>query len=113
MGIKVCGRFAWLTDGQTETFEPIEVGIYEPDPEHKGCLKHVQNKTIKEVYKELCERLKNEECLPDEYFLTCCSIKFTQDKKFPPYRWIACYPITGSNEGHYIHVECVVLMSRL
>lgn len=21
------------------------------------------------------------------------------------YRWIACYPVTGGNEGHYVHIE--------
>lgn len=24
-----------------------------------------------------------------------------------PYRWICVFPVTGSNEGHYIHVEMV------
>ena len=25
--------------------------------------------------------------------------------QFPRYRFLACYPVTGGNEGHYIHVD--------
>ena len=32
----------------------------------------------------------------------------TKDSPFPQPRWIACYPVTGGSEGHYVHVDCVV-----
>jgi len=24
------------------------------------------------------------------------------------YRWIACYPVTGGSEGHYVHVDAIL-----
>lgn len=29
------------------------------------------------------------------------------------YRWIACYPVTGGNEGHYIHVDFMVPVQEI
>ena len=26
---------------------------------------------------------------------------------WPKYRWIACYAVIGSNEGHYVHIDVV------
>jgi hypothetical protein len=23
------------------------------------------------------------------------------------HRWVACYPVTGASEGHYVHVEFI------
>ncbi|WP_027365097.1 hypothetical protein [Desulfotruncus alcoholivorax] len=67
----------------------------------------LSNKTIGEVLKELQNRLRSEDCYPEEYFDTPPSTDL--ERKFPEYRWIACYPSTGVIEGHYILIEVVNL----
>jgi hypothetical protein len=92
---------------QNPSIKPIEIAVYEPD-EKPGYLRYVGNRTIQQIFDELEERLKAENCYPDEYF----DISFTNkersaEQEFPLYRWIACFPVPGSNEGHYIHVEVI------
>lgn len=89
-----------------ERFTPIEIEKYEPHPEKKGYLIYTGNISIKEVYKQLKERLEKDGLLPDEYFSISCSYDYKEDAPFPDnYRWIACYAVTGGSEGHYIHVD--------
>lgn len=91
--------------------EPIEIYVYEPDPEKPGCLRHVRNRTIKEVYDDLVSRLKAEDLLPDEYFsISSYDVVSWKrgDLEFPRFRFIACFPVTGASEGHYIHVGVLV-----
>jgi len=44
-----------------------------------------------------------------EYFSLSIETKYTQparlDQPIGPYRWIACYAVTGGSEGHYVHVD--------
>jgi len=90
--------------------EPVEIEVYEPNPEKPGCLRHVRNRTIQEIYDELVKRLKKDRLYPDEYFeivgCSCCSS--WGEREFPRFRTIACYPVTGASEGHYIHVDALV-----
>lgn len=79
-----------------------------------GFVHTIRRKTIKEVYDELCARLKFEDMFPDEYFEISASIKYKyetgkekENAPFPEFRFIACYPVTGGSEGHYIHIDVV------
>jgi hypothetical protein len=114
---------------------PLDVWRYVIDPEtgeRTGYLLRERMRTIHEVFQDLykrldvvvCDRCEHErprqpqDCCEthegcggeyrwflDEYF----SRDEDQDSLVPhDYRWIACYPVTGSNEGHYIHVAFVV-----
>ncbi|MBO8128050.1 MAG: hypothetical protein H0Z39_02460 [Peptococcaceae bacterium] len=75
-------------------------------------LRYVRNRMVREVFKDLRERLKSEDLLPDEYFELSFGIT-DGDREFPRYRGLACYPVTGSSEGHYIHVDALVLREDL
>lgn len=85
--------------------EPIEIGVYEPMPDRPGCLRYVRNRTVGEVWKELGERLQQEDLFPDEHMGMAASANGRSE--FPAYRFLACYPVTGGSEGHYIHVDAV------
>lgn len=45
--------------------------------------------------------------LVDEYFTVACGVN-TQAEWPADVRWVACFPVTGGNEGHYVHVEVVL-----
>jgi len=109
--MRVYARYAILNGQPDSEPEPIEIYVYEPDPEKPGCLRHVRNRTIREVYEDLVSRLKAEDLLPDEYF-NISSYEVVSwkrgDLEFPRYRAIACFPVTGASEGHYIHVGALV-----
>jgi len=83
-----------------------------------GYVHTMRTKTIQEVYDELVARLKFEDNLPDEYFSLSVAIRYNdigdrcgtglhKDDEWPEYHWIACYPVTGNSEGHYIHVDII------
>lgn len=105
MGIEVRARYALITDGPT--FKPIDIGVFEPVPGEERLLKYVRNRTVVEVYEDLCKRLKDEGCFPDEYFGIMRDSRYSTNEEFPQYHWIACFPVTGASEGYYIHVEVI------
>ena len=61
---------------------------------------------VDDVCRMLRDALQAEDLI-DEYF----SGDTVPDQPFlglmRGYRWIACYPVTGGSEGHYIHVDLV------
>jgi len=71
-----------------------------------------EKRTVGEVHKQLVERLGD---MIDEYFHVANrydkspGFNITAESDWPEQgaKWIACYAVTGSNEGHYIHVDCV------
>lgn len=65
------------------------------------------NRTVREIYTELCERLRAEGFWPDEYF-QIDNWDFRPDDEIPDYHWIACFPVTGGSEGWYVHVELII-----
>lgn len=90
--------------------ESIEIHKYGPNPEKPGYLRYAGNRTVGEVFEELQGRLKAEGLLPEEYFdLVYDSVAWPKPgAEFPQYRVLACYPVTGRSEGHYIHVDAFV-----
>ena len=83
--------------------EPVEIEIYETVPGQPGLVRRVHNRTVGEVWQDLKDRLEKEGLLPDEYMGVAASANGARE--FPRYRFLACYPVTGGNEGHYIHVD--------
>ncbi|SFR12472.1 hypothetical protein [Desulfoscipio geothermicus] len=101
----VYARYAILGGNEENKVEPIEIEKWEPHPEKPGYLKYTGNRTIGEIFTDLRKRLKEEGLLPDEYFDVFLGVD--KNASFPVYAWIACYPVTGSNEGHYIHINAM------
>ena len=62
--------------------------------------------TLADVFRLLRDVL-HEEDLIDEYFDLCIETDQTFWSLVESYRWIACYPVTGGSEGHYIHVDLI------
>lgn len=88
----------------------IETEIWEPIPSKPGYLREVRKKTYEEVYKETCQFLKERDIWDKlDYFYLCHDYpnENYEKKPFPEWRWIACYAVVGSSEGHYIHVDII------
>lgn len=93
-----------------ETARPIVIYLYEPDQEKPGFVRFAGTRPVGEVFKELKQRLEAEGLLPEEYF--CLEypepLKPKAEAPFPEFRRLACYAVTGANEGHYVHVDALV-----
>jgi len=93
-----------------ETARPIEIYLYEPDREDPGFARYAGTRPVGEVFKELKQRLEAEGLLPEEYF--CLEypepLKPKAEAPFPEFRRLACYAVTGANEGYYVHVDALV-----
>lgn len=94
-------------DGHYFRMQPIEIDIYRPHPEKKGCLLQVGRKTVQQVYVELAQRLKERGMMPEEYFNISVGAENILELPFPEHRWIACFAVRGDSEGHFIHVEVI------
>lgn len=68
-----------------------------------------------EVFKELKQRLEAEGLLPEEYFCLEYPEPYRPDggAPFPEFRRLACYAVTGASEGHYVHVDALVVRRDL
>ena len=93
--------------------ETIQIERYQAIPEKPGFRRHVGNRSVGEVYNDLQEKLRQiivewdgeKVLLWDtlDYFSTQHD---TRDE-IPSWKWIACFPVTGGSEGHYIHIEVI------
>jgi hypothetical protein len=97
-----------------ETYRPllIDTEIWESDPEKPGYLRYVKQMSVGDVFNRLKEYLSH--YAPDwkdvlDYLhvdsdITCRDKGLDDD--FPKYDgYMKCYLVTGSSEGHYIHVD--------
>jgi hypothetical protein len=77
------------------------------DVTNKGYIVNQKGKAIRNVLKWLNGEIKDEAKTADlDYGGLGCS----RDGNTPwplNYQWIACFSVTGGNEGHYIHVEII------
>lgn len=97
-----------------ETYRPllIDTDIWESDPEKPGYLRYVKQMSVGDVFNRLKEYLTH--YVPDwkdvlDYIHVDSDIMY-RDKglkdDFPKYDgYLKCYLVTGSSEGHYIHIE--------
>jgi len=71
-----------------------------------GYLKRVGGRPIREVYADACAELAKRGIEIDEYLHS--AIDLQPDGEWPAnVRWVACYPVTGGSEGHYVHVDLI------
>lgn len=101
-----------ILDGQPKQ-EPIEIDVWEPNPEKPGYLRFVRKKTVQEVYDELKARLEAEKLVPDEYFNISSEYRYSDEKPketpMPTDYWrIISFAVKGGSEGYYIHVGLIL-----
>ena len=62
----------------------------------------------REAEHRLAREPEKSEGLLDEYFSLVCRWDVDVTSSWPErYRWIACYPVTGDSEGHYVHIDII------
>ena len=77
------------------------------DPERPGCLRLERRRTVREVIAQLNERLKWLDMQSDEsdwHSLLGYEDGQSRDMEWPEGR-IAVFAVTGSSEGHYMHLH--------
>ena len=114
------------------------VRLRDAEGKEDGHCKRVRMRTLKDVFKDLYQRLdvlqcnecgherprrhtdwggdKCKQCGKGEYAALIDEYFSGPDSAGPvphDFRWIACYPVTGGSEGHYIHVEFWVPVDRI
>ncbi len=47
-----------------------------------------------------------------DYFDVTSSMKQKKIKRFPEFRWIACFPVVEPEQGHYVHVETITASKK-
>jgi len=71
-----------------------------------GYVINEKPKTIGEVYQAVYEKLQERDLLPDEDFSLWPLVN--ENDPWPAGRWVASFAVTGTSEGHYLHVGVVV-----
>ena len=108
-GAVVYPRFALLHDNPGPKLLPAR-----PMPRSLKCVWDGR-RTLRYVFR-LLRRILDHQGLCEEYFSPSFeSYGLSGNEPWAEiwnhnnqhYRWLACYPVTGSNEGHYIHVELI------
>lgn len=89
--------------------EHIEIQIYKPIPDHPhGTLRYSHSKELGVIRKEIECRLRKQKLWDTlDYFREYPpTLRGTPPSTWPyPYNHIACFAVTGGNEGHYIYVH--------
>lgn len=111
--MQVHARYADLNAPEPK-IQPIDVDVWEKNPDKPGYLRFVRMRTVGEIFDELKARLKQDDLLPDEYFnisqpeWTECNYKNERDIEIPDGFWrIIAFATPGTSEGHYIHVSLI------
>lgn len=47
-----------------------------------------------------------------DYFDLTSAMKQKKIKRFPDFRWIACFPVAEPGQGHYVHVEAITASKK-
>ena len=88
----------------------IDLELYKPHPEKPGYLQFDRMATTNEVADQCTEALKAADLYDELESFGTFADYLPEQKTWPRARWVACFPVEGSNEGHYIHVEATALM---
>lgn len=99
-------RIAYEITRRENNMRKIETDIWVPNEEKKGWVKYVGQRTVREVWEELCSSLKEEGLYPPDYFLI--ERDFEKRKLFPKLADVYCYTRWGSNEGIYIDIDMLI-----
>lgn len=84
---------------------PTEIWVPDPEQHDKGYLMLERRRTIEEVYEDLRRILGRYPAGAEESFSIFPPLGWAKPSPEWPKGRIACFAVTGSNEGHYVHVE--------
>ena len=89
----------------------IEIDLWEPVPDKPGFVREVGRRSVKDVFKDLCEYLQCADVQFDDldYFQMGFEWRSQdgKDQPWPDYHRILCFPVQGGSEGYYVHVGVV------
>ena len=71
-----------------------------------NTLSITETDTVADVFRKLRDALDAKHLI-DEYFSVSNMAEQPFWKLVESYRWIACHPVTGGSEGHYVHVDLI------
>lgn len=66
-----------------------------------------EERSVREVFRDLKEHLRETGFLPEEYFALSTLMENQQNALIPEYRRLACFAVTGISEGHYVRIEAI------
>lgn len=94
---------------EANPLRPIEWEFYKPAPDRPGYVVFDRRLTVRELCELINERLKLAELTPDEYGFSYTPAQYEgwENEPIPEHRWFACFAVTGSSEGYYIHIDLV------
>lgn len=101
------------TLGAVYIFDPTKVDLaihryVQVDDKNNGFVRREKGRDAREVLADL--EYEMQEVLADvEYSCVSCAFKYNHaSQEIPDYQQLACYAVTGGNEGHYVHVDLVM-----
>lgn len=69
----------------------------------------LEGRTLKEIEQDLIDALGRDKYNGVHMMEYFTANNYEIQDLFPKdYRWIACFPVTGGSEGHYIHVDLIL-----
>ena len=78
------------------------IPLEEWEEEENGYVYYVRSRLLREIRDDLSKALEKEGLLEEGVYYH----SQRGNETFPhPWRSIACFAVTGTNEGHYVHVE--------
>jgi hypothetical protein len=71
----------------------------------KWCQRvEVEGRKPSEICKDL-DKILRAEAMGEEGIYCSARWNSEEDKPISKWRWVSVFPVTGANEGHYIHIE--------
>ena len=94
--------------------EQIQLEVYAhpilEDGTESQYIERVNGRTMVNIYGQLVKRLGD---MVDEYFHLAIEISYAPNRadiEWPTrIRWLACYAVTGGSEGHYVHIDALMV----
>jgi hypothetical protein len=104
--------------GQLYTGDPKNIQLNEwrhvldEQGEETGQIKRIHGRLAREVVTDL-EYEMRKILVEAEYVSVGLSFRpqyhlAFRSERIPPHIWVACYVVTGANEGHYVHIDLIM-----
>jgi hypothetical protein len=107
------------TYDQDQLWLTMRIIIREAEPFHMIALERKTskgvwvNRDMSDIHADLEAGLRSAglwEAL--DYFDLTSAMKQKKIKRFPDFRWIACFPVAEPEQGHYVHVEAITASKK-
>ncbi|NCA72563.1 MAG: hypothetical protein EOM91_21390 [Sphingobacteriia bacterium] len=97
-----------LTQATDQTLPPIELELWKPNPDKPGYCMFERMATVGEV-RDRCIEALDQAGLEEDIEGLSIMQPYSRLDDWPRSRFVACFAVRGSSEGHYVHVEAVAL----